>query len=236
MSQRFFESPKTVEVRALKGAFLLGGATIFPLPRRLLTMLPERHTFPENGNYWGGPFNSRSPGLPISLVGQEGVRGAMPFQRQGNSGAAPATVGGEPFSEKTLGYAKQSPGRQRKVWTREPRDLPERRHPSGGSGRAFAVAAKSVVTPWRPPWLGSNEFYLTNPTCERGLRSAQSARCWSSRRLVMPSQRGLSVHRGFALMAPPTTGLGSTLAATWACKCTALGLAGHVDPSRPVWS
>ena len=75
MSQRFFESPKTVEVRALKGAFLLGGATIFPLPRRLLTMLPERHTFPENGNYWGGPFNSRSPGLPISLVGQEGSPG-----------------------------------------------------------------------------------------------------------------------------------------------------------------
>ena len=43
-------------------------------------------------------FNLRSSGVPIALIGQEGIRCAAPFRRRSKSGAAPATVGGEPFS------------------------------------------------------------------------------------------------------------------------------------------
>src|SRR4029077_11178194 len=45
---------------------------------------------------------------------------------QVKSGAAPATVGGEPFSKVPLGFGVQSLGRRRRAKTREPGDLPER--------------------------------------------------------------------------------------------------------------
>jgi hypothetical protein len=85
------------------------------------------------------PFNSRSSGVPIALIGQEGIRCVSPFRRRSNSGAAPATVGGESFSEMPLGFAVQSLGRRRTAKTREPGDLPERRHSFRRAGRAFGA-------------------------------------------------------------------------------------------------
>jgi hypothetical protein len=80
-----------------------------------------------------------SSGVPIALVGQEGIRCAESSRRQSNSGAAPATVGGEPFSEMPLGFAVQSLGRRRTATTREPGDLPERGHSFRRAGRAFGA-------------------------------------------------------------------------------------------------
>ena len=70
-------------------------------------------------------FNVRSSGVPVALTGQEGIRCVAPLRRQDNSGAAPATVGGEPFSHVPLGLAVQDLGRLRRVTTREPGNLPE---------------------------------------------------------------------------------------------------------------
>ena len=85
----------------------------------------------------------------ITLIGQEGIRCAAPFPRQGKSGAAPATVGGKSFSHMPLGLAMQGLGRRRRAATREPGDLPERRHPSGArgarSGRTSAAVTKRLV-------------------------------------------------------------------------------------------
>ena len=52
-------------------------------------------------------FYSHSSGVPITLIGQEGIRCAAPLQRQGKSEAAPATVGGDSFSHVPLGLAMQ---------------------------------------------------------------------------------------------------------------------------------
>jgi hypothetical protein len=99
-------------------------------------------------------FNLRCSGAPIALIGQKGIRCVEPFRRRGNSGAAPATVGGEPFSEMPLGFAMQSLGRRRRVRTREPGNLPERSHLSGvrgvRSGRTSAVVTERVVTRMEP--------------------------------------------------------------------------------------
>jgi hypothetical protein len=96
------------------------------------------------------PFNADSSGVPVALTGQEGIRCVAPLRRQNNSGAAPATVGGEPFSHVPLGLAVRGLGRRRRVTTREPGDLPERRHPSGvrraRMGRTSAVVTPKVVT------------------------------------------------------------------------------------------
>ena len=81
-------------------------------------------------------LNSASSGVLIVLVSQEGIRCAEPFRRRGKSGAAPATVGGEPFSKIPLGFAVQSLGRRRGARTREPGDLPERSHSFRRAGRA----------------------------------------------------------------------------------------------------
>jgi hypothetical protein len=95
-------------------------------------------------------FYSHSSGAPIALIGQEGSRCATPLQRQGKSGAAPATVSGESFSHMPLGLAVQDLGRRRRVTTREPGDLPERGHPSdvrwARAGRTSAVVTKRLVT------------------------------------------------------------------------------------------
>jgi len=56
-------------------------------------------------------FNRISSGVPVALIGQEGIRCVSPFRRRVKSGAAPATVGGEPFSEVPLGFAVQSLGK-----------------------------------------------------------------------------------------------------------------------------
>src|ERR1700728_2974943 len=61
-----------------------------------------------------------SSGVLTALVSQEGSRCVSPFRRRGNSGAAPATVGGEPFSEMPLGFAVRGLGRRRTATTREP--------------------------------------------------------------------------------------------------------------------
>jgi hypothetical protein len=102
-------------------------------------------------------FNSNGSGVPIALIGQEGIRCVEPCRRQNNSGAAPATVGGEPFSKMPLGFAVQSLGRLRRATTREPGDLPELGHPSGvrgaRSGRTSAVVTGSVVTRTEAAWL-----------------------------------------------------------------------------------
>ena len=81
-------------------------------------------------------FNAFSSGVPVALTGQEGIRCVAPLRRQDNSGAAPATVGGEPFSHVPLGLAVQGLGRPRRVTTREPGDLPERSHSFRRAGRA----------------------------------------------------------------------------------------------------
>ena len=95
-------------------------------------------------------FNWHSSGVPVALIGQEGIRCASPLRRQGKSEAAPATVGGESFSHVPLGLAAQGLGRRRRVTTREPGDLPERRHPSDArwarAGRTSAVVTKGLVT------------------------------------------------------------------------------------------
>jgi hypothetical protein len=84
-------------------------------------------------------FNSCSSGVPIALVGQKGIRYVKPFRRRNNSGAAPATVGGEPFSKMPLGFAVQSLGRLRRAMTREPGDLPELKSSFRRAGRAIGA-------------------------------------------------------------------------------------------------
>ncbi len=78
----------------------------------------------------GRSLYASSSGVPVALTGQEGIRCAAPLQRQRKSEAAPATVGGEPFSYVPLDLAAQGLGRRRRVTTREPGDLPERGHPT----------------------------------------------------------------------------------------------------------
>ena len=155
MSRRLVESPETLEMLALNKVLLLDcGAPLWALRRSLMT-LREGNTFRENengslDNHRGGSFNLPSSGVPIALVGQEGIRCATPFQRQGKSGAAPATVGGKSFSHMPLGLAMQGLGRRRRVTTREPGDLPERCHPSAvrgaRAGRTSAAVTTSIVT------------------------------------------------------------------------------------------
>ena len=122
-------------------AFLLGGAVLLRPLRRAHETLHGRNNLQQNekgllDTRRSNSFNSRSSGVLIALIGQEGIRCAAPFQRRRKSGAAPATVGGEPFSHVPLGLAMQGLGRRRRVTTREPGDLPERGHPSGVRWRA----------------------------------------------------------------------------------------------------
>ena len=114
--------------------------TLCPLGPALV-MLQERNRLQQNENELldtrrRATFNSHGSGAPIALIGQEGIRCAAPFQRRSKSGAAPATVGGEPFSYVPLDLAMQGLGRRRRVRTREPGDLPERSHPTGCGARA----------------------------------------------------------------------------------------------------
>ena len=134
-------------------AFLLDGTVVLSPSRRAPVKWQARNTIQQNENELldtrrSNSFNSCSSGVPVTLIGQEGIRCAVPFQRQGKSGAAPATVGGESFSQTPLGFAKQSPGRLRRVKTREPGDLPERRHPSdvrwARAGRISAVVTSTL--------------------------------------------------------------------------------------------
>src|ERR1700728_586979 len=115
----------------------------------------ERNSLQQNENELldsrrSGSFYLRSSGVPVTLIGQEGIRCASPFRRQSKSGAAPATVGGESFSHVPLDLATQGLGRRRRVTTREPGDLPERGHPADArwarAGRTSAVVAKGVAT------------------------------------------------------------------------------------------
>jgi hypothetical protein len=95
-------------------------------------------------------FNQFSSGVPVALAGQEGIRCVSPLHWRGNSGAAPATVGGELLSKMPLGFAVQGLGRRRGATTREPGDLPERSHPStvrgARVGRTSAAVTKRFVT------------------------------------------------------------------------------------------
>jgi hypothetical protein len=142
--------------------------TAAPLPRglrssRLLSRVktwPDCHTLQQIGSACldtrdARPFNSPRSGEPIALIGQEGIRCGSSFRWRANSGAAPATVGGEPFSKVPLGFALQSLGRRRTAITREPGDLPERSHPTSARGarleRTSAVVTDRLVTRMRPP-------------------------------------------------------------------------------------
>src|ERR1700678_4518275 len=99
----------------------------FPRQAPRLKTWPDRNSLQQNGNEQldtngARSLNSRSSGVLIALVSQEGIRCVKTFRRRINSGAAPATVGGEPFSEVPLGFAVQSLGRRRTAVTREPGD------------------------------------------------------------------------------------------------------------------
>ena len=150
-----FDYRKTALIYSSDNAFLLGGMTIFRSLPCVLVALHENNTRGQNetrslDNHRGGSFNFRSSGVPVALIGQEGIRCVMPFRRQGKSGADPATVGGESFSNMPLGLAMQGLGRWRRVTTREPGDLPERSHlPACGearAGRTSAAVTSSIVT------------------------------------------------------------------------------------------
>jgi len=95
-------------------------------------------------------FCCRRSGALIRKIGQEGIRCVSPFRRRGKSGAAPATVGGEFFSEVPLGFAVRSLGRRGRAITREPGDLPERSHPAvvrgARTGRTSAAVTNQCVT------------------------------------------------------------------------------------------
>ena len=109
-------------------ALLLGEVMMLRPLTRALVLLQERNSLQQNENGLvdtprSCSFYSPSPGVLITLIGQEGIRCAAPFPRQGKSGAAPATVGGESFSHMPLGLAMQGLGRRRRVTTREPGDL-----------------------------------------------------------------------------------------------------------------
>jgi opacity protein-like surface antigen len=142
-------------MRRFEKALLLGGAVMLRPPRRARVLLQGRNNLRQNENGFldtplSRPFYSRSSGVLITLIGQEGIRCAAPLQRQSKSGAAPATVGGESFSHVPLGLAMRGLGRRRRVMTRKPGDLPERGHPSdvrwARAGRTSAVVTKRLVT------------------------------------------------------------------------------------------
>ena len=119
-------------------ALLLGEVMMLRPLTRALILCKSATAFKNENGLVDTPrscsFYSPSSGVLITLIGQEGIRCAAPFPRQGKSGAAPATVGGESFSHMPLGLAMQGLGRRRRAATREPGDLPERRHPSGVRG------------------------------------------------------------------------------------------------------
>jgi hypothetical protein len=136
-----FDYHKTDWIHSFDNAFLLGGMTMVRSPLRVLVALRESNTRGQNetgslDNDRGGSFNFCSSGVPVALIGQEGSRCVVPFRRQGKSGADPATVGGESFSNMPLGLAMQGLGRWRRVTTREPGDLPERSHLPACGARA----------------------------------------------------------------------------------------------------
>ena len=146
---------RLVEMHTFDEAFLLCGTAAPGRRRRALAAWHERNSLQQNENESldtrrCDSFNPRSSGVPVALIGQEGIRCATPFQRRGKSGAAPATVGGESFSHVPLDLAMQGLGRRRRAATREPGDLPERSHPSGvrgaRSGQTSAAVTNGVVT------------------------------------------------------------------------------------------
>ena len=155
ISQQISASAETADMCRFPKALLLGEVMMLRPLTRALVLLQERNSLQQNENGLvdtprSCSFYSPSSGVLITLIGQEGIRCAAPFPRQGKSGAAPATVGGESFSHMPLGLAMQGLGRRRRVTTREPGDLPERRHPSGvrgaRSGRTSAAVTKRFVT------------------------------------------------------------------------------------------
>jgi hypothetical protein len=86
--------------RFRKASWLGEVAKLRPVGRAPATW-HERHSLQQNENGLldtcrAGPFFRSSSGVPVWLTGQEGIRFAAPLRRQGKSGAAPATVGGEP--------------------------------------------------------------------------------------------------------------------------------------------
>jgi hypothetical protein len=88
-------------------ALLLGEVMMLRPLTRAPVLLQVRNSLQQNENGLvdtprSCSFCSPSSGVLITLVGQEGIRCAAPFPRQGKSGAAPATVGGESFSHMPL--------------------------------------------------------------------------------------------------------------------------------------
>jgi high affinity Mn2+ porin len=151
---RIFELPGRLKMLAFNHSFVSRTVALRSLDRFLRT-LRGSNSLQQNGNElldsrWVGSFHGHSSGVPVALIGQEGIRCAAPLQRQGKSGAAPATVGGESLSHVPPDPAMQGLGRRRRAATREPGDLPERGYPSDArwarAGRTSAVVTKRFVT------------------------------------------------------------------------------------------
>ena len=179
----------------LDRVFSLPGPTMLRPLHTALVALQARNSLQQNENgsldtRRGTSFNSASSGVPVALIGQKGIRCAAPFGRQGKSGAAPATVGGESFSHVPLDLAMQGLGRRRRAATREPGDLPQRGHPSHArracAGRASAVVTKRLVTRMEAATIMLAHFPPNNARSPRAierraittLRSAWPRRLW----------------------------------------------------------
>jgi hypothetical protein len=140
-------------MRMFDKVFLWGVTSMLSLTRDALATLHESNSLQQSESALLDSrrccsFYVHSSGVPVALIGQEGIRCAAPFQRQGKSGAAPATVGGESFSHVPLDLGIQGLGRRRRVTTREPGDLPERGHPSdvrwARAGRTSAAVTSTM--------------------------------------------------------------------------------------------
>jgi hypothetical protein len=143
MSKISRASVRPIERRAIAMDFSRANAAALS-PKPLAAAWPNGNSFQQTENGQLDSNESRSQcstrsGVLIALISQEGIRCGSPFRRRGKSGAAPATVGGESFSQMPLGFAVQSLGRRRRITTREPGDLPEQKSSFRRAGCAIGA-------------------------------------------------------------------------------------------------
>ena len=210
MSRHFFESFGSTKIRLIGRGHLSATAVSLSPLRQASKTWHRCYTSQQNGigQLDAGSkrsLNSTSSGVLIVLVSQEGIRCAKPFRRRGKSGAAPATVGGEPFSKIPLGFAVQSLGRRRGARTREPGDLPERSHSFRRAGRACGAdfrcgdktalsragrAAKAPAAMSAPAASMSAPATKRNGACGRHCYAEDDSRCGRNQ---FPPHRSLSL-------------------------------------------
>jgi hypothetical protein len=87
-------------MHAFDNLFLLS-AVALRLPDRSLATLRGRNSHQQNENELldtrrSCSSNAHSSGVPVALIGQEGIRCAAPFRRQGKSEAAPQLSAASP--------------------------------------------------------------------------------------------------------------------------------------------